>query len=263
MRFVPAPVGTGIVFQRIDVPDQTLIPATADYRVDVPRRTVLVRGTDSIDMVEHVLAALSGLQVDNCLIQVDRGEIPAFDGSCLELVHLLESVGTVSQKAARPVLTIDREVRVGDENQWLLAIPNSHQQLEIRYSLEYAHPAIGAQQLTYIHSREAFSRDLAGARTFLLATEAEALRAMGVGLKVSHREVLVFDQHGPVGNRLRYADECVRHKTLDVIGDLMLAPFDIVGTIIAHRSGHHLNAEMARQLTVLSRLQRQSTRNVA
>ena len=133
MRFVPAPVGTGIVFQRIDVPYQTLIPATADYRVDVPRRTVLVRGTDSIYMVEHVLAALSGLQVDNCLIQVDRGEIPAFDGSCLELVHLLESVGTVSQKAVRPVLTIDREVRVGDENQWLLAIPNSHQQLEIRY----------------------------------------------------------------------------------------------------------------------------------
>jgi UDP-3-O-acyl N-acetylglucosamine deacetylase len=251
MRFQPAPADSGIVFQRIDLPGQTLIPAIVSHRVEVPRRTVLVSGTDSVDMVEHVLAALSGMQVDNCLIQMDRGEVPAFDGSCLELIHLLQSVGTVKQKAVRPRLVIDAELHVGNDGSWIHAEPNPLGQLEIRYALEYPHPAIGAQQLNYIHSPTAFVRELAGARTFLLQQEAEILRQMGVGLKVTNREVLVFGEDGPQGNRLRFPDECVRHKTLDVVGDLMLAPFDVVGTIVAYRSGHHLNAEMARQLVQL------------
>jgi len=248
MRFLPAPADHGIVFQRIDLPGQTRIPANVIQRVEVPRRTVLVAGTDSVDMVEHVLAALSGMQVDNCVIQLDRAEVPAFDGSCLELVHLLQSVGTVRQKAYRPRLIIDRELHVGTESSWLRAVPNPAGELEIRYSLEYPHPSIGAQQLHYIHAPSQFVKELAGARTFLLQQEAEALREMGVGLKVTNREVLVFGDQGPIGNRLRFADECVRHKTLDVLGDLMLAPFDVVGTLIAYRSGHQLNAEMARQL---------------
>lgn len=252
MRFLPAPAGTGIVFQRVDVPEQTRIPATVGQRVEVPRRTVLVKGTDSVDMVEHVLAALSGVQVDNCLIQLDRGEVPAFDGSCLELLHLLQSVGTVSQKLPRQTLVVDREIHIGHEGSWIRVQPNPAGRLEIRYSLEYSHPAIGAQQLIYVHSPDSFARELAGARTFLLQEEADILRQMGVGLKVSNREVLVFGADGPIGSRLRFADECVRHKTLDVLGDLMLAPFDVVGTITAYRSGHQLNAELAGQLVQLS-----------
>lgn len=263
MRFQPAPANFGIAFQRIDLPGQTLIPANVNHRVEVPRRTVLVAGTDSVDMVEHVLAALSGMQVDNCLIQLDRGEVPAFDGSCLELLHLLQSVGTVRQKAMRPQLVIDSELHVGNEGSWIQAKPNPSGQLEIRYALEYPHPAIGAQQLNYVHSPAAFGRELASARTFLLQQEAEILRQMGVGLKVTNREVLVFGDDGPQGNRLRFQDECVRHKTLDVLGDLMLAPFDVVGTIIAYRSGHHLNAEMARQLVQMYNSQNSHRRQVA
>jgi len=256
LRFFPAPAGSGIVFQRVDLPGQTKIPATVDQRVDVPRRTVLVQGTDSVDMVEHVLAALSGMQVDNCLIQLDRGEIPALDGSCLELVHLLRSVGTVSQRAVRPRVAVQREIQVGDEASWIRALPNPRGQLEIRYHLEYSHPSIGTQQLIYVHSPESFVNELAGARTFLLRQEAEALRRMGVGLKVSSQEVLVFDEDGPLDNPLRYPDECVRHKTLDVVGDLMLAPFDVSATIVAYRSGHRLNAQMAQRLLALSQAER-------
>jgi len=222
-----------------------------------------VSGTDSVDMVEHVLAALSGMQVDNCVIQLDRCELPAFDGSCLELVHLLQSVGTVRQKALRPRLVIDTQLQIGNETSWIRALPNSRGHLEIQYSLNYPHPAIGAQELNYVHSPVAFARELAGARTFLLQQEAESLREMGVGLKVTNREVLVFGDDGPVGNRLRFSDECVRHKTLDVLGDLMLAPFDVVGTIVAYRSGHALNAEMARQLIQLAQAQAARTRQSA
>ncbi len=263
MRLQPAPANSGIVFQRVDLPGQTMIPATVSQRVEVPRRTVLVAGTDSVDMVEHVLAALSGMQIDNCLIQLDRGEVPAFDGSCLELIHLLQSVGTVKQKAHRDQLVIQSEFQVGNEGSWIRAMPNPLGQLEIRYSLEYPHPSIGAQQLNYVHSPIAFARELASARTFLLQQEAELLRQMGVGLKVTNREVLVFGEDGPIGNRLRFPDECVRHKTLDVLGDLMLAPFDVVGTIVAYRSGHHLNAEMAQQLTQLFHSQTNYRRQAA
>lgn len=263
MRFQPAPANTGVVFQRIDLPGQTLIPATVSHRVEVPRRTVLVAGTDSVDMVEHVLAALSGMHVDNCVIQLDRGEVPAFDGSCMELIHLLQSVGTVKQKAPRPQFVIQSEFQVGNEGSWIRAFPNPHGQLEIRYSLEYPHPSIGAQQLNYVHSPLAFARELASARTFLLQQEAEILRQMGVGLKVTNREVLVFGEDGPIGNRLRFSDECVRHKTLDVLGDLMLAPFDVIGTLVAYRSGHHLNAEMAQQLVKLYHAQTNHKRQAA
>lgn len=257
LRFLPAPADTGIVFQRTDVPNQPRIPATITHRVDVPRRTVLVKGTETVDMVEHVMATLAGLQVDNCIIQLDRSEIPSLDGSSIGFLRLLSSVGVVQQKAFRPKLIVTKPIQLGDEKSWLKAIPNPYGNFEIHYQLEYAHPAIGKQEFVYVHSTEAFAEELAPARTFLMANEAAALRQMGVGLKVSNQEVLVFDELGPVDNRLRFPDECVRHKTLDVLGDLALAPYDIVGTIIAHRSGHRLNAQMAQQLLATAEIQYQ------
>lgn len=248
MRFLPAPANTGIVFQRVDVPNQTRIPATITHRVDVPRRTVLVKGTDTVDMVEHVMATLVGLGVDNCIIQIDRSEIPSLDGSSIGFLRLLSSVGVVQQKADRPQLVVTTPIKVGNEDCWVQALPNPTGNYEIRYHLEYPNPVIGHQDFVYIHSESAFAEELAPARTFLMEGEAEALRGMGVGLKVSNQEVLVFNDRGPVDNRLRFENECVRHKTLDVLGDLALAPYDIVGTIVAHRSGHRLNAQLAQKL---------------
>lgn len=263
MRFLPAPVNSGIVFQRVDVPNQTRIPATVAHRVDLPRRSVLVNGTDTVDMVEHVMAALAGLQIDNCLIQIDRAEVPALDGSSRDFVRCLSAVGVVTQRAARPRLVVTGELHVGDDSAWVRAIPNHRSQFEIRYQLKYAHPTIGDQHLVYVHSPEAFVEELSGARTFLMSEEAAALRQLGVGLKVTNQEVLVFGANGPIDNCLRYQDECVRHKTLDVLGDLALAPYDIVGTIIAHRSGHRLNAEMAQELLSHAEIQYSSFRKSA
>lgn len=263
LKFLPAPVDTGIVFQRTDVPNQPYIPATVTHRVDVPRRTVLVRGTDTVDMVEHVMATLAGLGVDNCIIQIDRAEVPSLDGSSLGFLRLLGSVGTVQQRSPRPQLVVTEPIQVGDDNSWIRAIPNPAGNYEIRYHLQYAHPAIGEQDFVYVHSAAAFAEELAPARTFLMEQEAQALRRMGVGLKVSNQEVLIFDESGPVDNRLRFRDECVRHKALDVLGDLALAPYDIVGTIIAHRSGHRLNAEMAKMLLSKAEIQYQPQRRSA
>lgn len=263
LRFLPAPANTGIIFQRTDVPNQPRIPATIFHRVDVPRRTVLVSGTETVDMVEHVMATLAGLGVDNCIIQIDRAEIPALDGSSIGFLRLLNSVGVVQQRANRARLVVTEPLQVGDEDCWVKALPNPHGNFEIRYQLEYSHPAIGQQEFVYVHSAEAFAEELAPARTFLTDYEATALRKMGVGLKVSNQEVLVFDQNGPVDNRLRFDDECVRHKTLDVLGDLALAPFDIIGTIIAHRSGHRLNAEMANLLLAKAEMEHSQQRRSA
>ncbi len=263
MRFVPAPANAGIVFQRVDVPGQTRIPATFAHRVDVPRRTVLVNGTDTVDMVEHVLATMAGLQIDNCTVEIDRAEVPALDGSSLGFLRLLTSVGTVSQRELRAQVIVTEDLMVGDENAWVKAFPNPRGQLEIRYHLEYAHPAIGTQEFLYVHSRESFAEELAPARTFLMENEAAALRKMGVGLKVTNQEVLVFGESGPIDNRLRYDNECVRHKTLDVLGDLMLVPFDIIGTIVANRSGHRLNAAMAQQLLLHAKIQTEQVRKSA
>jgi UDP-3-O-[3-hydroxymyristoyl] N-acetylglucosamine deacetylase len=245
VEFRPAMPDTGLVFRRVDLDSRVLIPADVTYRREIPRRTALHRDGVQVEMVEHILAALAGLRIDNCEIFVDAQEMPAFDGSCQALVGLLQSAGVVEQSRCRATLVIDRPLRVEGDGCWILAEPSISPELVLCYELDYgpSNP-IGHQAYSLRIDPANFVRELASARTFVLAAEAAAIQAQGLAKRVSHSDLLVFGPHGPIGNELRFKDECVRHKLLDLVGDLALAGCDFCGRITAYRSGHRLNAEL-------------------
>ena len=256
VEFRPAAPDSGVVFVRRDVIGTPRIPASVEFRADVPRRTVLADRGVSVDMVEHVLAALAGLRIDNCEIWVDRAEMPGCDGSSQAYVEALLGARIVRQDDVRRQLIIAQSTRVGDSQSWIQADPDFGS-LTIQYHLDYSdHPVIGKQSHSIEVTPRSFVEQLAPARTFLLKHEADWLREQGFGLRTRYEDLLVFDANGPIQNQLRYPDECVRHKTLDVIGDLMLAHCDILGRITAYRSGHQLNAELVRVLLAQSQIQR-------
>lgn len=249
VRFRSAPANTGIVFVRSDLPEPKRIPAIVENRIEMPRRTTLILDGARVEMVEHIMAALAGLHIDNCEVWVDGDEMPGLDGSAMAFVTALESAGVVEQKAQRPQLVIDDITRVGNDDCWVEARPSRSRSLSVRYRLDYGGESpIGRQTLEMKITPETFRKELAPARTFILKSEADWLRQQGLGARVTFDDLLVFDETGPCNNALRYEDECVRHKTLDMVGDLALAGCDLIGQIIAYRSGHRLNAELVKAL---------------
>lgn len=251
VSFHAAPANTGIVFVRTDLPTPVRIAACLDNRIETPRRTTLASGGATVEMVEHILAALAGLQIDNCEVHVDRPEMPGCDGSSQPFVDALTAAGLVVQSASRTHLVVTEVTRVGNEEAWVEARPHRKLNLALKYRLDYGlQSPIGRQTLQLDINRESFCRELAPARTFILRSEADWLRSRGLGSRVSCHDLLVFDENGPVDNPLRFEDECVRHKTLDLVGDLALAGCDLVGHIVAHRSGHRLNADLVRVLLI-------------
>ena len=249
IEFHPAEPHTGIVFVRRDMPRPARIPARVEYRIEVPRRTVLCHAGGSVEMIEHVMAALAGLGVDNCEVRINQAEVPGCDGSSLPFVVAIESVGIVEQEALRPRLALQSLTRMGNDENWIEARPSATGGFSARFRLDYGSDnAIGRQTLELQVTPELFRRDLAPARTFMLQEEADWLLSRGLGTRVTPQNVLVFGKHGLVDNELRFQDECVRHKLLDMVGDLALSGVDLVGHFIAYRSGHRLNADMVRTL---------------
>lgn len=251
LRFTPAPVGHGIAFLRTDRLYAPPVPALVEYTVPRQRRTAIQRCGVTIEMVEHVMAALAGLQIDNCLVELDGPEPPGCDGSSLLFAERLLDAGIVEQDQARPFLEISRPVTVrGDDSvQSLVGTPHADDALTLAYSLDYG-PAspIVAQRAQVRITPESFLKELAWARTFVLEQEAHALRAQGYGKRTTAKDLLIFGANGVIDNELRAADECARHKILDCLGDLALAGCDLRGTVEASRSGHSLNAEFVRRV---------------
>jgi UDP-3-O-acyl N-acetylglucosamine deacetylase len=249
VEFRPAPPSAGVVFVRRDLDRPRRIPADVRQRIEVPRRTNLTGDGTQVEMVEHVLAALYGLAIDNCEVWLDSSELPGLDGSCQPLVELLASAGIVEQAAQRHRLVITDVTRVGDDETWVEARPDKSGGLTIKYRLDYgSNSPIGRQTIELAVTPKSFREELASARTFILAEEAEWLRQRGLGTRVTNQDLLVFGPEGPEGNELRMENECVRHKALDLVGDLALAGCDLVGHFIAHKSGHRLNAELVKVL---------------
>ncbi len=251
VEFRPAPADTGIVFFRSDVPQPVATPATVQFRIEAPRRTTLsVRGV-AVEMVEHILAALAGLRIDNCEVWMSAAEAPGCDGSSSAFVAALQRAGVVEQLAPRKQLVVTETIRVGDDDCWVEASPSPTGELVLRYRLDFgANSPIGRETFQLAVTPESFVRELATARTFLLRHEAEWLLSQGLGARTTYRDLLVFDDEGPIENELRFENECERHKTLDLLGDLALSGCDIVGRIAAHRSGHRQNADLVRALLV-------------
>jgi UDP-3-O-acyl N-acetylglucosamine deacetylase len=249
LEFRPARPDTGIVFVRRDLETPVRIPATVSHRIETPRRTTLSAGGASVEMVEHVMAALAGLHVDNCEVWVDQPEMPGCDGSSMPFVAAMDEAGIVEQTAPRPRLVVRNVTRLGNDDSWVEARPAAAGSMSIKFRLDYgAGNAIGRQTLQVAVTPDSFRRELAPCRTFVLEEEADWLVSRGLGKRATYQNLLVFDKNGPVDNELRFRDECVRHKALDLIGDLALAGCDLSGHFIAHRSGHRLNAELVRAL---------------
>jgi len=250
LEFRPAPAETGLVFLRTVDGQEISIPVDVEYRQEVPRRTNLHANGVHVDMVEHVVAALAGLQIDNCFIWASSSEMPGVDGSSKPFVDALVHTGIVTQDNMRPALTIESTIRVVDNDAWIeVRPPKSAGTMSLSYQLDYGNDGpISPQRFSIDVSPTTFQRELATARTFVLQSEADQMQARGLGLRVTTADLLVFDENGPVNNILRFEDECVRHKTLDMIGDLALAGADLHGDFVAYRTGHRLNAELVRQI---------------
>jgi UDP-3-O-acyl N-acetylglucosamine deacetylase len=252
LRLLPAPPDAGLAFVRSDLSGRPVIPARADRVTSTNRRTTLGPSDAGVTLVEHVLATLAGLRVDNCLIELDGPEPPGLDGSAYGFLEAISSVGVVLQSARREVWAVTEPVVVSQNGATIGLHPSAAVDglgLRASYILDYGVRAnIPRQAHTVAVSPEAFARDLAGCRTFLLAEEADVLRAQGIGRHLTADQLLVFGAKGPIDNKLRYADEPARHKVLDLIGDLSLCGFDLVGHVVAYRSGHSLNVELARAL---------------
>ncbi len=249
LEFRPAAPDTGIVFVRSGGDAPHRIPAVVANRIETPRRTTLTSGGAKVEMVEHVMAALAGLRIDNCEVWVDEEEMPGCDGSSLPFVAALDEAGVVEQSACVPRLVVRNITRLGNDESWVEARPSAGGGMSIKFRLDYGTGnAIGRQTLQMAVTPDSFRTELAPCRTFVLEEEAEWLVSRGLGKRATYQNLLVFDKDGPVDNELRFRDECVRHKALDLVGDLALAGCDLVGHFIAHRSGHRLNAELVRAL---------------
>src|SRR5271157_2096862 len=230
LRLNPAKPDTGVVFVRSDLPDRPTVPARIGYVVPALRRTTIQRGSAQFEMIEHVMAALAGSRIDNCLLEVDAPECPGCDGSSRVFVEAFEQAGVIEQDRPRQALAIERSFTVREGNATLAAHPGSGDSLTLSYHLDYGpDSAIGLQSYLIDLTPPTFRRELAGSR----ATPAD---------------VLIFGRDGVVGNTLRFADECARHKVLDMVGDLSLLGMDLHGFVVAHRSGHHTNASLVRRL---------------
>jgi len=246
--FHPASEGSGITFRRADLPGSRPVPATIDFVRKVPRRTAISDGHSTIETIEHVMAALAGLCIDNCRVELDAVEPPIGDGSSLLFVSAILSAGIVEQSQTAKTFAVSSPLGADADGQTITA--ESSPDFSVRYSLDYGPgSAIRKQSVHRAITPESFVREIAGARTFVAASEIDGLRKMGFGLRATTDNLLVFGDEGVLENSLRWPDECARHKLLDAIGDLALCGGRLQGHFHATRSGHHLNHQMARTLT--------------
>jgi UDP-3-O-[3-hydroxymyristoyl] N-acetylglucosamine deacetylase len=249
LRFVPAPPSTGIVFQRTDLGPNACLLASADHVTGTNRRTTLGLPPLCVSLVEHVLAALAGLRIDNCTVELNAPEPPGLDGSALGFVRALHAAGTVLQPARRSIWAVEQTVLVTGKGATLAIHPPDSDELRISYLLDYGLTSpIVRQSHTAVVTPESFANELASCRTFLLEHEAHELRRHGIGSNTLVSDLLVFGPRGPIDNRLRCANEPARHKILDLVGDLALFGHDIRGHVVAYRSGHPHNVELVREL---------------
>lgn len=249
VRVLPSEDNTGIRFCRVDLnPDLKVSATIENVRTDELRQTALAVGTGVIKTIEHLMAAFHGLGIDNATVEVNGDELPGMDGSALEFTKALSKAGLVEQNAPRIYLEVKQPVYVDAGEHSIVVLPSS--QFIVSYTLSYSDSNLHDQFLMLPILPEIFERELAPARTFCLKKEAEYLLSQGFGKGASVSNTLVFENNRPIDNELRFPDEACRHKMMDLLGDLFLLGKFIKGHVIATRSGHALNTELVRKLSM-------------
>jgi UDP-3-O-[3-hydroxymyristoyl] N-acetylglucosamine deacetylase/3-hydroxyacyl-[acyl-carrier-protein] dehydratase len=250
LTLLPAEAEQGITFVREQDGKVATIRASVENVLKQPRRTCLKNGTLFVQTIEHCMAALVGMGVDNVVVKVTggtAGEVPGGDGSSQPFVEVIQEAGVIEQESDLKPLIIRKPLQVTAGDATLAALPGPEEHLEIIYDFEAPAP-VGRQVFKFQLGDDDFIKQLAPARTFIFRHEADELRARGVGAHLSPKDLLVIGQDGPIDNAFRFADECARHKVLDLLGDLYLVGRPIRGRIVAHKSGHSLNHLLAKRL---------------
>jgi UDP-3-O-acyl N-acetylglucosamine deacetylase len=246
----PSAAGSGIRFIREDL-GGACVPVSLKNRVAATKRTNLRVGQVAVEMVEHLLSALSALGVDCCEVGLTAAELPGLDGSARAYVEAIDSVGVqpLSGSLIEPLVVQSPFTIAEDSSSSLVEVhPPTTDGLRVSYFVEYPGSSIWPQHYEVVVTPERYREDIAGARTFLLEEEARKLQESGVGLTVTTQDLVVFGPDGPLENELRWPNECARHKVLDVIGDLFLSGRPFHGDVTARRSGHRLNAEIVEKV---------------
>lgn len=246
MVLKPAPADTGLVFVRTDLEGQPQIHATASNVTSTMRATTVEENGCKVFTIEHLMSAFHALRIDNCYIEIDAEEPPVADGSSLAFFQKMKDAGVTELAAERKEIVIDKVYRIDDEesNRFVMVLP--YDGFRVSFTSVNPHKLIGVQYENFEISPDIYEREIAPARTIAYEQEIEALRNMGLGLGGTLESVIVYNDEGWL-NPLHFEDELVRHKILDVIGDLRLAG-PIRGHVIAVASGHALNTNLAKKL---------------
>ena len=242
LKINPGAVDSGIIFVRTDLKSCPKISATADKVTSVLRATTIEENGVKVFTIEHLMSALHISGIDNCVVELDAEEPPVLNGNSEDFYKKIKSAGTVEQEKFRREIEIEKIYRVdGDGGKFLIALP--YEGFRISFTSVNPHPAVGTQFADFEITPELYESEIAPARTIAYEKEIEQLRKMGLGLGGTIENVIVYNDEGWL-NELKFADELVRHKVLDLIGDLRLAGF-VKGHFIAYNSGHALNTKLA------------------
>jgi UDP-3-O-[3-hydroxymyristoyl] N-acetylglucosamine deacetylase len=241
----PAPANFGVRFRRSDL-DGFEVPATVEHLGGINYATGLTRDAVRIDTVEHLMAALASLGIDNAIVDLNSPEVPIMDGSAAPFIYLIQEAGVKALPAARRFMKILRPIALSYGDKRIALYPSDH--FKVTYSIAYDHPLLRQQSRTVRVTEPVFIDDIAPARTFTFLKEVEQLRQHGLALGGSLENAVVIGETGVLNSALRFADEFVRHKILDAIGDLALLGHPVIGHLVAHRGGHGLHTAFAAQV---------------
>src|SRR5690349_7204191 len=245
----PAAVDTGVVFRRIDLPQPVDLPAKAEMVGETRLSSCLVQGETKVYTVEHLMSALGGLGVDNAYIDIDAPEVPIMDGSAAPFVLLGQQAGMVEQAAPKKFIRILRRVEVKDGDKWARFEP--YEGYRLAFSIDFNHPVIdkSTQSVAIDFGQTSYLKEISRARTFGFMQDVENLRENGLALGGGLDNAVVLDEYRVLNaDGLRFADEFIRHKLLDAVGDLYLLGRPLLGAFSAHKSGHALNNRLVRSL---------------
>jgi UDP-3-O-[3-hydroxymyristoyl] N-acetylglucosamine deacetylase len=245
LTLAPAPADAGVTFVRVDLGVE--IPGRNEFVVDTTLSTTVGIGKARISTVEHVMAALQGMGIDNCRVEVDGPEMPVLDGSAAPFVVMIREAGVQLQRAGRRFVVIDRPVEIRDGDKLARFEPSDA--FRITFTADFNHPLINNQSVELAVSDRTFEREIARARTFCFRRDIEKMQAMGLAKGGSLENAVVVDEFSIVNPEgLRFADEFVRHKILDAIGDVALLGLPVVGALTAVKSGHAMNQALVRKV---------------
>ena len=249
LKFKPAPENTGINFIRVDLEDSPMIKASVENILTQdksPRRTSVGNSYAEIHTIEHLMAALWALGIDNIIIEIDGLELPGLDGSAMGFIDILKKSGIEKQSAQKRIYNVRSPIWLEQDGATVMVVPDN--KFRVSYTLNYEHPLLKAQYISFILDDGTFEEHIASSRTFCLEREVSDLRKQGLGKGANYDNTVVVGSEGVIDNELRFEDEFVRHKILDLLGDLYLLGYGIKGHIIAMRSGHPLNMQLIEKI---------------